>query len=89
MPDGDIYREIDKLEARLNRELDRRFESLETEIGGLSKKIDDHIATLESRQYEKSTWTIRQIVTVLISFTLGGGALGIVQSIINLLAKGR
>lgn len=83
----DPTRDIDRLEARLNREMDRRFEDLYRRIESLEKKLDEHITVLETRQYEKSTWSFRQIITILISLTAGGGAIGIVQAIINLLTR--
>lgn len=92
----DAFREIERVENRFQTQMDRRFndvekmlERLERNIEALQKKIDENSQKLENRQYEKSTWTIRQIITVVISFTMGGGALSVVQLIVNALSKGR
>jgi phage host-nuclease inhibitor protein Gam len=90
----DPNRENERLETRLHREMDRRFgemaeqlKDLRQAVESLEKKIDANTEKLENRQYEKQTWTMRQIVMFIASFVLGGGALGVVQLIIELLRK--
>lgn len=97
----DPQREIDKVENRIQIQIDRRFietdrrfneiierlRELKVQIEAIDTKVDNNTTRLEDRQYEKSTWTIRQIITIIISFILGGGAIGMVQAIVSILTR--
>ncbi len=91
-PDYDASKEIDRLENRFNREMDRRFAEVNEKLSELKKQMESIENKLdagkdrdEERLYEKSTWTVRQIITIILAFVMGGGALSAIQAIIQVL----
>jgi uncharacterized protein YeeX (DUF496 family) len=75
--------EINRVEDRLQNQIDRRFNDTDKKIENIEQKVDNLIKQLNDRQYEKHEWTIREIITVIVSFVLGGGLLGALQIFIE------
>lgn len=94
MTQYDASREMERLENRLNRDMDRRFAEVNEKLIDLKKQMDAIEAKLdadkekeEARLYERHTWSIRQIITLITAFVMGGGALSAIQAIIQLLSR--
>ena len=94
-PDYDASKEIDRLENRFNREMDRRFNEVNDRLADLKKQLELLDAKWDTgrnkeddRLYERHTWSIRQIIIVALTFVMGGGALGIIQAIMQVLSHG-
>jgi hypothetical protein len=90
----DPSREDDKLEARILREIDRRFTEtnnnvleVKEQIEMLDAKIDTKFETIAERKRENRMWTVRLIITTLISFLMGSGVIGFLQLIQKVVEK--
>jgi long-subunit acyl-CoA synthetase (AMP-forming) len=86
----DYQRELDKLEERMRRENDFRFNEvldhinrLERNVQSITDKIDNAIAIKEQNRL----YWVRYFIGFILSFALGSGALGFVQFIQGLLRK--
>jgi hypothetical protein len=93
-PDYDASREIDRLESRFNREMDRRFAEVNEKLVEMKKQMESIETKLdagkdkeEDRLYEKHTWSIRQVIIVVLTFIMGGGALSVIQAIVQVLSR--
>jgi predicted phage tail protein len=93
-PDYDASREIDRLESRFNREMDRRFAEVNEKLVEMKKQMESIETKLdagkdkeEDRLYEKHTWSIRQVIIVVLTFIMGGGALSVIQTIVQVLSR--
>lgn len=74
MSEHDKIREVSSTKIeRLENSVNARFTSVEAGINEINKNISDARAT-----------TLRYIVSVVVSFVLGGGALGIIEYIRSL-----
>ena len=86
----DPQREIEKSEARAEKALNMRVEEVSRELTRLNTRIDildDKLDTLLEGQKESKTWLTRYIITTLVTFFLGSGAIGAVQFLVSLLSR--
>lgn len=86
----DYNREIEKVETRLQIQIDRRFNDVDIRLHELKEqlyKLNETIEKTDDRKYDENTWNRRQVITVIISFFLGGGISGLIQIISTIALK--
>lgn len=80
----DYARELEKAEIRINKDIDRRFAEYGDDIKKLEDKIDSFSIKLDNiikENNDNTKFSLRFIISVIVSFILGGGALGFIQFI--------
>lgn len=77
-------REIERVEYRIREDMNRRFQDVKEDIKEISNKFDSLNNKLENRLYDKHEWTVREIITLVGSFVLGGGLLGAIQFLVEM-----
>lgn len=80
-------REIERVEYRIREDMNRRFQDVKEDINNLSNKFDALSNKLENRLYEKHEWTVKELITLICSFVLGGGLIGAIQLFIEMSKK--
>lgn len=78
--------ELQRLEARLNREYDRRFSEVDKQMSSITKAIenlDGKIDSINDKREEDNQWKVRYLLGLLSSFLVGGLSSALLEYAIN------